>query len=103
MNSKTTRQSFRLEDFEGSGQYLLRVSGDDSTSYLASVLWKVGYNPTSRMIHLIAMTDGLVHGSYESKEALCRYLNDDRRGYRFATDRELSMLVAYIGTRRRMR
>ena len=102
MKSEITRKAFKPEDFEGSGQYLLRASTDTSVTYLSTVLWKVGYSPASSRVHLIAMTDGLVLGSYKSKVALCRYLNDSEQGYRFATDRELSLLIAYIGTRRKL-
>ena len=99
MRSEKTRQVFKPADFKGAGQYLLRtVASTDSVSYLSTVLWKVGYS--SAAYYLVAMSDGMISKPYRSKGELCRQLNDDKHGYRFATDRELSMLVAYIGTRR---
>jgi len=42
------------------------------------------------------MTDGAIFKEHESKEALCRSLNDDGRGYRQPTDHELSVLLTLL-------
>ena len=94
------RKAFKPEDFNGSGQYLLRCSTSRDWNYLQTVLWKVGYKGGS--YYLIAMTDGAIFKEHESKEALCRSLNDDERGYRQPTDHELSVLLTLIGSRRNL-
>lgn len=100
MNTTPDRQAFDSNDFKGSGQYILRVSTDTSVQYMSTVLWKVCFSLLR--YYLVSMTDGMISRSFESKDALCQHLNNDKHGYRFATERELSMLVAYIGTRRTM-
>jgi len=94
------RQAFKPEDFNGSGQYLLRYSQSRDWDYLKTVLWKVGYKRGSYF--LISMTDGAIFKEHESKEALCRSLNDDRRGYRQPTDHELAVLLTLIGSRKNL-
>ena len=94
------RQSFEPEDFKGSGQYLLRSGAEPlkNPEYSSTVLWKIGFL-SDRTICFVSATDGFAHKYAATAEELCRKLNDDERGYRKPTDRELIYLLTYIGSR----
>lgn len=108
--------NFVVNDFEGSGQYIVRSKDRAilNTGYLSTILYKVGY------IHLrekaivtkISMSDGLTQTGYYienefiefsdttlngAKQKFVDYLNNNPYAdtYRFATNEELLRVVNY--------
>lgn len=111
-------RNFKPDDFKGSGQYLVRDTNTIDTSYLASVLFKVGYshghteegrNPNSNSTLLISMADGWTQNGHfkgsdpkqvfvewKSIKDLCDHLNDrNTQEMRFATHEEIVRVALY--------
>jgi hypothetical protein len=90
---------FNIEDFEGSGQYVILNREDyfKDTGYMTTLLFKICYN--SGICLLVAMTDGMVMREFkgnnlkESKHLLCEYLATEN--YRFATHEELVRMALH--------
>ena len=136
-------RNFKMEDFSGSGQYLLRMSpreihcrnnninfeGYSDTSYLSTIIKKVGYITNNynigdgeQIYTLTDMSDGLTRisnytsnepklNNYEKiiwqgedglgKQKLVNYLNNPElsQEHRFATQEEIVRVVMYQSSR----
>lgn len=97
------RYIFEPKDFYGLGQYLIRQSADGpgaQKGFKSSVFFKIGYLRTGALdlILLIWMSDGMCR-AFDSKEALCKSLNDDPEGYRPARLDEILECMTDIGPR----
>lgn len=100
MKTEQEKTIFFAEDFEGSGQYVIlnREPFYKNTSYMTTLLYKVGYNNKSCL--LIAMSDGMIEKEFnsadtlnENKRQLCDYLNSEN--YRPASHEELIRMALY--------
>ena len=96
---------FEPNDFEGSGQYVIRQSSTvkcKDISFASSVAYKVGYihkhRDEPKCTLLISLTDGMAV-AYADNQTLCNHLNNDPEGYRPMTDEEVSTIIDYIGCR----
>lgn len=69
-------RNFTIQDFDGSGQYLVRQDGEPKpvldTGYLSTIMYKVGYynghKKTKQRVCLISMSDGWIRDSHFSKD-----------------------------------
>lgn len=112
--------NFKVEDFSGAGQYLVRTSDKHvyDTGFLSTVMYKIGYQHNKNLIQhgeysnycIIAMSDGWTRDGYFEKNGsedtkdwtykafvdkatLTQYLNECEESYRFATQEEVVRVV----------
>lgn len=118
-------RNFKPEDFDGSGQYLIRNDGEPNTlkdsGYMSTITYKVGYSHghgfTSKpdkgnIVLLVSMADGWTQSGYfdkhgkedpefwtfsqwNSKQDFCNWLNTKDQEMRFATQEEIVRVVLY--------
>lgn len=118
--------SFKVEDFSGSGQYLVRTDKKhvEDTGYLSTIMYKVGYMHNNNLVQhgeynnycLISMSDGWTrdgyfekngsentrdwtYKAYIDKNVFVEYLNTRNETYRFATQEEVVRVVMYQSSR----
>ena len=94
-------------DFKGSGQMVIRNSfpvGCDDFVFGTTVAYKIGYGvfklnkKLSPVVLMISLADGGTC-AYDTKEELCKRLNDDAYGYRPMTKEEISAILGRQGNR----
>jgi len=100
--NKETLYTFTEQDFNGSGQYLIRgKKGKELEVFknggrLSTFMYKVGYimEKGNNNYALMSMSDGWILPK-GSKSALVKYLNDNPYNdkYRFATKEEVIMVI----------
>ena len=100
-----TKCTFTPEDFNGSGQLIIRDSsptGSKDYGFAITVCYKIGYIPSQAKHHkhgsMISMADGMVN-HYETLEELCEHLNSDTHGYRPMTKTEIINIIGGHGSR----
>lgn len=102
-------RNFKPEDFEGSGQYIIREYNPETVktgTFISTILFKIGYinNPYMEgKIFIVSMSDGWLRNFdfdksenrmtpkyFRNKEDLCNSLNNpNNQEYRFATEDEI--------------
>jgi hypothetical protein len=96
------RYKFFPDDFEGSGQMIIRNSFPiGSTDFLfgISVAYKIGYvDFSSKSTVMISLADGMV-SKPKTLEELCNELNNDELGYRPMTEAEIENILGEQGNR----
>lgn len=100
---KVTRYEFEPQDFEGSGQMVIRNSAEPGCTdytFMATVSYKIGYQHSvgPNTVFMVSLADGQCR-DYPSKAALCESLNKDQVGYRPMTDQEITQVTLDQGNR----
>ena len=102
-----TRIVFSPEDFDGSGQMIIRESSTPDSSdllFAISVAYKVGHTTIRdgkkilNVVLFVALSDGMA-AVFDNKKALCRYLNNDECGFRPMTCSEIAKVLSHQGNR----
>lgn len=98
---------FEPGDFDGSGQMIIRNSfpvGNDDLLFASTVAYKIGYSvfklnkKLMPVVLMISLADG---GTcvYDTRDDLCKRLNEDSYGYRPMTKEEISAILGNQGNR----
>lgn len=99
-------RNFKIEDFEGAGQYLVRtnyspkeIKSHDNPGFLSTVTYKVGYEYRGkRGVHttyLISMADGLIFDGYKYKDKWV-YWEPSKKERKSSTEAGYRKLVKYL-------
>jgi len=100
---KVTRYEFEPQDFDGSGQMIIRDSAEPGCAnhtFMATVSYKIGYqhHVGPNTVFMVSMADGMCR-AFPSTESMCESLNEDPVGYRPMTSQEIAQVMGDQGNR----